>query len=42
MRKALEAKFTQIPEYKEFLLETGDLKLIEDSPLDSYWGVGKD
>lgn len=42
MRKALEAKFTQHPDLKKELLETGDAKLIEDSPVDWYWGWGSD
>ncbi len=38
MYKALEAKFTQNLELKELLISTGDMKLIEDSPYDKYWG----
>jgi len=42
MRKALFAKFLQHPELAERLLETGDAELIEDSPVDAFWGVGED
>lgn len=42
MRKALEAKFTQIPDLKKLLKETGTRDLIENSPKDSYWGCGRD
>jgi ribA/ribD-fused uncharacterized protein len=42
MRKALEAKFTQIPELTKLLKDTGSRELIEASPKDSYWGYGRD
>lgn len=42
MLRGLMAKFTQSPELRELLLSTGDRYLVEDSPRDSYWGVGKD
>lgn len=42
MRKALYAKFTQMPKYKDLLLSTGDSELQEASPRDSFWGTGKD
>lgn len=38
----LRAKFTQHPTLAEALLATGDQKLIEASPFDGYWGLGKD
>lgn len=41
MEKALMAKFSQ-PKLKELLLNTKDAVIIEDSPRDSYWGIGKD
>ncbi|MBI4751636.1 MAG: NADAR family protein [Acidobacteria bacterium] len=41
MREAVFAKFTQHEDLKQILLNTGDAKLIEDSPRDSYWGCGK-
>ena len=42
MYKALYHKFNQYLELKELLLKTGDRKLIEHSPYDSYWGDGPD
>lgn len=39
---ALRAKFTEHPDLKQQLLDTGDAALIENSPKDSYWGVGPD
>lgn len=42
MRKALFAKFLQHPELAERLLETGEAKLVEDSPVDDFWGTGED
>lgn len=42
MRQAVQAKFTQHPELARLLLETGDAELAEDSPVDDYWGLGKD
>lgn len=42
METAVDAKFMQNPELREMLLNTGDAILVEDSPVDSYWGCGKD
>jgi len=42
MRKANKAKFSQNEKLKKLLLETGDCTLIEDSPTDEVWGIGKD
>ncbi|KAH9932389.1 uncharacterized protein B0H18DRAFT_987921 [Fomitopsis serialis] len=42
MDAILEAKFTQHPELREMLLGTGESSLIEDSPVDSFWGWGRD
>jgi ribA/ribD-fused uncharacterized protein len=42
MRRADGAKFTQHPELAAALLGTEDAQLIEDSPFDPYWGVGRD
>lgn len=33
-------KFTQQKDLKEFLLNTGDLILVEASPIDKIWGIG--
>ena len=33
-------KFTQNPEFKEFLLNTGSRILVEASPVDAIWGIG--
>lgn len=41
MLKGLRAKFTQCPKLREYLLETGDAALHEDSPWDKYWGYAK-
>lgn len=42
MRKAIYAKFTQNDDIRMSLLMTKDAHLFEDSPYDSYWGVGSD
>ena len=42
MRKAVYEKFTQNEDIKKLLLETDNEKLVEDSPVDYYWGCGKD
>jgi ribA/ribD-fused uncharacterized protein len=42
MRCADLAKFTQNSELRDRLLATGTAELIEDSPFDSYWGIGRD
>ncbi len=40
MRKAVWAKFGQSALLTRELLATGDACLIEDSPFDSFWGLG--
>jgi ribA/ribD-fused uncharacterized protein len=42
MRKADGAKFSQNLDLAALLLATGDAELIEDSPSDPFWGVGRD
>ncbi|KAI0715550.1 DUF1768-domain-containing protein, partial [Fomitopsis betulina] len=42
MDRILYAKFTQYPELKASLLGTGNSELIEDSPVDDFWGCGRD
>lgn len=34
------AKFSQIPEFRKGLLETGDRILVEAAPWDRIWGIG--
>jgi predicted NAD-dependent protein-ADP-ribosyltransferase YbiA (DUF1768 family) len=41
MRKILKAKFSQNPNLHKLLLSTKGRDLIENSPRDSFWGVGK-
>ena len=40
MEKAVHAKFTQHPELRKQLLDTGDKPIGEASPRDTYWGIG--
>lgn len=42
MYECVLAKFTQNHDLRAQLLSTGDEHLIEDSPIDSFWGCGKD
>lgn len=42
MRKAVLQKFTTHADIREILLATGDEVLVENSPVDYYWGCGKD
>lgn len=42
MRRALKAKFTQNLDIREQLIATGDTMLVEDSPVDYFWGIGAD
>jgi hypothetical protein len=42
MRDAVYAKFTQNEDLKEFLLSTGNDKLVEHTVNDSYWADGGD
>lgn len=42
MKDALIAKFTQHPELRDLLMETGYEELIENSPIDWEWGCGSD
>ncbi len=42
MEELLRAKIDQHPYVKQKLLETKDLIICEDSPYDSFWGIGKD
>ena len=42
MKKAVLKKFQTHENIREILLATGDKLIIENSPIDSYWGCGKD
>ncbi len=42
MATALHAKFTQYENLMQMLLGTGDAILVENSPIDRYWGNGGD
>ncbi|MBW4489644.1 MAG: NADAR family protein [Trichocoleus desertorum ATA4-8-CV12] len=42
MRKAVLQKFMAHADIREILLATGDEVLVENSPVDYYWGCGKD
>lgn len=42
MYEALKAKFTQHTELTELLLSTGNVRLIEHTENDDYWGDGGD
>lgn len=41
MYKGIKAKFTQNLELLKKLVDTGGKELIEDSPYDYYWGIGR-
>jgi ribA/ribD-fused uncharacterized protein len=42
MRRGLLAKFTSNEALKDILLGTGDAKIEEESPAESFWGIGAD
>jgi len=42
MYECCMAKFLQHADLRKQLMETGDQELIEDSPIDSFWGCGAD
>jgi N-glycosidase YbiA len=42
MRSVDWAKYSQNPDLAALLLGTGDAELIEDSPSDAFWGIGRD
>lgn len=42
MTRALYCKAQQNPEVGEYLLATGEQKLVETSLYDHYWGIGRD
>ena len=42
MEQILRAKAEQHEEVREVLRKTGNRTIIENSPVDSFWGVGSD
>ena len=40
MMTALQLKFQQNPQIRDYLLETGDKVIAEASPSDKFWGIG--
>lgn len=42
MQRGVLAKFQSHPDIKAILLATGDAQLVENSPIDYYWGCGAD
>jgi ribA/ribD-fused uncharacterized protein len=42
MKEIVREKLLQHPYIQRKLLETGDMKMVEDSPTDSFWGRGPD
>jgi N-glycosidase YbiA len=42
MEKALHQKFTDHLDLRQLLVDTGTAKIIEDSPVDYFWGCGLD
>ncbi|GAA6615276.1 NADAR family protein [Scytonema sp. NUACC26] len=42
MKKAVLCKFQTHADIREILLSTGDVELVENSPIDYYWGYGAD
>ena len=41
MYEGCYAKFSQNPDMKEQLLATGDTIMVEASPMDKIWGIGR-
>lgn len=42
MYNALERKFGVYPQLTDLLLSTGSAELVEASPVDAFWGSGRD
>lgn len=42
MRRALIQKFTEHQDLRQLLLDTDDQEIVENSPIDYYWGCGQD
>lgn len=41
MTECVLAKFFQNPDIRQKLIDTGNQEIIEDSPIDDFWGSGK-
>jgi hypothetical protein len=42
MYEAVTVKFLSHADIQEILLDTGDERLVENSPVDYFWGCGKE
>jgi hypothetical protein len=42
MKLVLRAKFSQHTNLMQMLVDTGDAQLVENSPYDAFWGIGRD
>lgn len=42
MEELIRAKFSQHEDVREIVAKTGDRLIIENSPVNSFWGAGKD
>lgn len=42
MYRAVRQKFTTYLDLQQMLLDTGSAEIIEDSPVDYFWGCGSD
>ena len=42
MQQAVLKKFETHADLRKILLSTGDEEIVENSPIDYYWGCGKD
>lgn len=42
MYEAVRKKFQTHPEPRELLLSTGNQEIVENAPMDAYWGCGPD
>lgn len=42
MKLVLRVKFSQHTHLMQMLIDTGSAQLVEDSPHDAYWGIGRD
>lgn len=42
MKEIVTSKASQHPEVQKALINSKDKEIVEDSPYDSFWGIGKD